>query len=167
MNEEAQRFIESWGSMGVLWGINRSMARIHAFILLQSAPVDLDAVARELNISKGNASMSLKELRSWGVIRRENISGDRRDYYVCEPDTWKMLFRIAVERKKREFDPALNTLRHLLAETDTEQTPSVHERLTEMEELLSTADRLFARFLSDEDASKTLFGVIANFSPSA
>ena len=99
-SDEFNRFIESWGSMGVLWGINRSMARIHAYMILSDEPVDLDKIAKKLNVSRGNASMCLKELRNWGVIQRIHISGDRRDFYVAESDVWKMFFRIAVERKR-------------------------------------------------------------------
>jgi DNA-binding transcriptional regulator GbsR (MarR family) len=152
------QFIEFWGSMGVLWGINRSMARIHAFILLSNDPVDLDTVAQQLNISRGNASMCLKELRNWGVIHRVHISGDRRDFYVPEADPWKMFFRIAVERKKREFDPTLHALRHLLSEANTEKNPKVHQRLTEMENILSSAERIMNKFLADESKSKTMLG---------
>jgi DNA-binding transcriptional regulator GbsR (MarR family) len=154
--EAFDQFIEFWGSMGVLWGINRSMARIHAFILLSNDPVDLDAVAQQLNISRGNASMCLKELRNWGVIHRVHISGDRRDFYVPEADAWKMFFRIALERKKREFDPTLHALRHLLSEANTEKTPKVHQRLTEMENILSSAERIMKKFLADESKSKSI-----------
>ena len=69
-SDEFDRFIESWGSMGVVWGINRSMARIHAYMILSDEPVDLDKIAKKLNVSRGNASMCLKELRNWGVIKR-------------------------------------------------------------------------------------------------
>lgn len=153
-----EQFIEFWGSMGVLWGINRSMARIHAFILVSGEPVDLDTVAQRLNISRGNASMCLKELRNWGVIHRVHVSGDRRDFYVPEPDAWKMFFRIAVERKKREFDPTLHALRHLLSEADTESKPKVHKRLTEMESLLSSMERIMDKFLANESKSQTFLG---------
>jgi DNA-binding transcriptional regulator GbsR (MarR family) len=158
--EEFDRFIEFWGSMGVLWGINRSMARIHAFMLVSNDPVDLDTVAQRLNISRGNASMCLKELRNWGVIQRVHISGDRRDFYVAEADAGKMFFRIAQERKKREFDPTLNALRHLLSETNTEKTPKVHQRLTEMESILSSAERIMDKFLADEKKIKTMLGFL-------
>ena len=162
-SEEFNRFVESWGSMGILWGINRSIARIHAFILLSEDPVDLDTVAGYLNISRGNASMCLKELRNWGVIQRIHISGDRRDFYVVEPDIWKMFFRIAVERKKREFDPALYALRHLISEADTEQSETVHQRLTQMEETLTNLDRIMNKFLEDENKSKILLNFFKSF----
>ncbi|MFC1564383.1 GbsR/MarR family transcriptional regulator [candidate division KSB1 bacterium] len=84
MNEKIENFVESWGSMGVLAGINRSMARVLAFLISTEKPVDLDSIAVVLNISKGNASMCLKDLRKWGLTHRVNISGDRRDFYFCE-----------------------------------------------------------------------------------
>ena len=165
MLEKYSEFIEKWGSMGVLWGINRSMARIHAYIILSEEPVDLDTVAGELNISRGNASMSLKELRSWGVIERVHLSGDRRDFYVAEPDTWNMLFNIAIERKKRELDPALDALRHLLAEGDVEKSKDVHKRLTELEKTMATLDRIMEKFLGNERASKVMLELLSGSGP--
>jgi DNA-binding transcriptional regulator GbsR (MarR family) len=141
------------------------MARIHAFIILASHPVDLDTVSQKLNISRGNASMCLKELRNWGVIQRVHISGDRRDFYVAEPDVWKMFFRIAVERKKREFDPALDSIRQLTTELSVPKDNKVRERLSQMESILTTVDQLMKRFLEDETKSKTLLNFFKNFTP--
>ena len=163
--EERNRFIEAWGSMGILWGINRSMARIHALLLVSAEPVDSETISTSLNISRGNTSMCLKELRNWGVIQRVNVSGDRRDLYVAEPDTWNMLYRIAVGRKTREFDPALHALRHLLAESDTDESDKVHQRLTQVEEIISTLDHFISKFLESEEKSKTILGFFKNFGP--
>lgn len=165
MNEEMSRFIEAWGSMGMLWGINRSMARVHALILLSGEPVELDRVATELDISRGNASMSLKELRNWGVIQRVHISGDRRDFYVAEPDNWKMFFRIATERKRREFDPALDVLRGVLASGEWSRDDKVYQRMSEMEEIFSTFNRIMNKFLEDEKKSKTMLSFFKTFTP--
>ncbi len=162
LTEAYTHFIESWGSMGVLWGINRSMARIHAFILLSDEPVDLDTVAAELSISRGNASMCLKELRNWGLIKRVHISGDRRDFYVTEPDVWSMIFKIALERKKREFDPALQALRSLLSETDKKKNREVRERLTELEKTLSTMDRILDKFLQNEKIGRMMLELLSS-----
>jgi HTH-type transcriptional regulator, glycine betaine synthesis regulator len=161
--EVNERFVDVWGSMGVLWGINRSMARIHAYIMISPTPVTLDEVAERLNISKGNASMSLNELRNWGVIQRLHQSGDRRDFYCAEPDSWKMIFNIAKERKKREFDPALNALRDLLSEGAMEKMPQVAERLTELEKLMTTFDRVAAKFFSDEKHSHSVMNFVNLF----
>lgn len=164
-SDEINRFIESWGSMGILWGINRSMARIHALLMLSEEPVDADSISETLNISRGNVSMCLKELRNWGVIQRVNISGDRRDFYLAEPDTWNMLYRIALVRKTREYDPALHALRHLLAETDFRKNKKVRERLTQIEEILTTLDNIANKFLESEKKSKHMLDFFKSFNP--
>lgn len=160
MNDESIRFIESWGSMGVFWGINRSMARIHAYILLSEDPVDLDTVSNFLNISRGNASMCLKELRNWRVIKRQHQSGDRKDYYVSEPDMWKMFFLITSERKKREFDPAQESLQEVIASGDLDQDSKVIKRLKRMEDIFNTFNRLGEKFLESEKKSKNMLSFV-------
>ena len=161
-SEELDRFIESWGSMGILWGINRSMARIQALLMTAEEPLDAETISSRLNISRGNASMCLKELRSWGVVQRVHQSGDRRDFYQLEPDIWTMIYRIARERKAREFDPAFHALRHLMAETDTEGSEAVHQRLTQLEEILSKVDRVMGRVLKNETMSKTMLDFVGS-----
>lgn len=148
--------------MGALWGINRSMARVHALLLVSDEPVDLGQVAERLQISRGNASMSLRELRNWGVIRRVHQSADRRDYYVPEPDPWTLFFKIAVERKKREFDPALVALRGLLADAPLGEEGPARQRLVAMEGLLSNVNRLVTRGLEDEGRARGLFEFLAS-----
>jgi HTH-type transcriptional regulator, glycine betaine synthesis regulator len=160
-----QGFIESWGAMGEAWGINRSIARVHAMLLLESAPVDLDSIAQRLNISRGNASMCLKELRNWGVIRPAPAAGDRRDFYEVEPDMWRMFFRIASERKKREFDPALAALKALLDGDPAAGDRKLRERLAQMEDLLVSSDRLANRFLADETQARHVFKFLKTFNP--
>lgn len=158
-----EQFIESWGSLGVLWGINRSMARIHAFLLTSEDPMHLDKIADSLQISRGNASMCLKELRNWGIIQRVHVPGDRHDYYVAEPDALKMFFQIGRERKKREFDPALHAVRLLLAEGDTEKHEVVHRRLTGIERLMTTIDRILDKCLEDEKMTKAVLNILKSF----
>ena len=163
LNPEQEIFIEKWGSMGVLWGINRSMARIHALVLLSESPLDLDDISERLNISRGNASMSIRELRNWGVVQKVQLSGDRRDFYAAEPDSWRMFFRIVVERKKREFDPALTSLKELI-DLDTEAiSPTVKERLREIDSILETFDGFMEKFLASESKSRSFIGFIKNF----
>ena len=151
--DNRSQFVESWGSMGVMWGINRSMARIHALLLATKEPLGLEEITEELGMSRGNASMSLKDLRNWGVVRKVNLTGERRDFYIAEDDVWSMLFKIASERKKREFDPALSALQKVVASTDEEED-LVRDRLEELEEMLGAMDRLLQRFLASEGASR-------------
>jgi len=162
-DETIEQFIESWGALGVLWGINRSMARIHAFLLTSEEPMDLDAIADSLQISRGNASMCLKELRNWGIIQRVHLAGDRRDYYMAEPDALRMFFEIGRERKKREFDPALHAIRLLLAEGDTEEQKTVHRRLTGIERMMTTIDRIMNKILEDEKMTKAVLNILKGF----
>jgi DNA-binding transcriptional regulator GbsR (MarR family) len=165
LSPAASQFVESWGSLGVLWGLNRSMARIHALFLVTDEPVELDQVAKVLNISRGNASMCLKELRNWGVIQRVHKPADRQDYYVAEPDVWTTFFRIAVERKKREFDPALNNLRHLLSEEDFSDSPKTQKRLEDMEDLFTTANTILGALLSNEKTGRKAVGLLTRILP--
>jgi DNA-binding transcriptional regulator GbsR (MarR family) len=159
--EHLDELVELWGEMGTMWGINRSMARVHALLIGSDAPQGLDDISDRLEISRGNASMALKELRSWGVVRRVREAGDRRDFYVSEPDVWNMFFRIARERKKRELDPALQALRRTLAAPDLGVGDDVRRRLEQMEDLLATGDRLLDKLLSDERNARVMFAFVA------
>jgi DNA-binding transcriptional regulator GbsR (MarR family) len=162
MNEQGlEKLIESWGSMGALWGINRSMARVHALLIATEAPLTLDDIADRLEISRGNVSMCLKDLRSWGVIKKIHERGDRKDYFVTEPEVWTMFFRILSQRKQREFDPVLESLREALAVADEDESEVVRARLEEMTNLLVTLDKLAARFLVNERASRAMLSFLA------
>jgi DNA-binding transcriptional regulator GbsR (MarR family) len=139
------------------------MARIHAFLLTSDDPMDLETIADSLKISRGNASMCLRELRNWGIIQRVHVAGDRRDYYVAESDALRMFFEIAIERKKREFDPALHAVRLLLAEGKTEKQKSVHNRLTGIERMMTTIDRILNKCLEDEKMTKAVLNILKGF----
>src|SRR5918911_711812 len=104
-------FIRRWGEMGQTWGINRTMAEIHAFLYITATPQCTDDVMGRLNISRGNASMSLRALCDWGVIRRLHKRGERREYFESLSDVWEMFSIIAAERKRREMDPVLETIK--------------------------------------------------------
>jgi DNA-binding transcriptional regulator GbsR (MarR family) len=120
-------------------------------------------ITETLKISRGNASMCLKELRNWGIIQRVHVAGDRHDYYVAEPEAMKMLFGIALERKRREFDPALHAIRLLLAEGGTEKHEAVHERLTDFERLMTTIDRILTKCLDDEKMTRAVLNLLKSF----
>lgn len=156
MTDDLTRFIDAWGTMGALWGINRSTARVQALLIASEDPLSLDGIAETLAISRGNASMCLKELRGWQVIRRVHRAGDRRDYYVPEEDSLRMFFRILNERKRREFDPALEVVRETLAGAGDLLGERVRDRLGNMETLLSAVDVVATHTLSDEESARTL-----------
>lgn len=157
--EGIRRFVEAWGAMGALWGINRSVARVHALLMATERPLSLDEISETLRISKGNASMSLRELRTFGVVRQVDVPGERRDYYVTEPDVWTMFFRILKERKRREFDPALEAIHGLLKKPAA--TGEALGRLEQMAELLTTVDGVVSRFLDDPASSRAALSFVA------
>ncbi len=160
--ETLRRFVEAWGAMGSLWGINRSVARVHALLMASDRPLSLDEIADGLQRSKGHASMSLRELRTFGVVRQVEVPGDRRDFYVTEPDVWTMFFRILKERKRREFDPALDAIHRLLEQPGAKG--EVLGRLNQMAELLTTVEGVVSRFLKDPASSKAALAFVAGLS---
>ena len=111
--EAKQQFIGSWGAFGTHWGINRTMAQIHALLLISPDPLTQDDVMEELNISRGNVNMNTRELINWGLIERVILPGERKEYFSAEKDIWKVVKQIVKERKKRELDPMLKLLDQL------------------------------------------------------
>jgi len=110
-----QKFILHWGEMGTRWGINRTVAQIHALLFLSAKPLDAEEIATTLDVARSNVSNSLRELQSWGIVRVTHVLGDRRDHFECMKDVWEMFRLILDERKKRECDPTLNLLRESVA----------------------------------------------------
>lgn len=111
-----ERFVLHWGEMAAAWGINRTMGQIHALLYVSPEPLSMDDVMARLKISRGNASMNLRALEDWGIVHRIHYTGDRREYFRSETDVWTLLHTVAQERKRREFDPMMRSLRQFLDE---------------------------------------------------
>src|SRR5436190_24163931 len=112
----AQKFILHWGEMGTRWGINRTVAQIHALLFLSPPPLPAEEIAATLGIARSNVSNSLRELQNWGIVRVVHVLGDRRDHFDSMKDVWEMFRVILDERKKRETDPTLQLVRACVAE---------------------------------------------------
>ena len=110
LTEAKLQFIASWGAFGTHWGINRTMAQIHALLMVSAEPITQDDIMEQLNISRGNVNMNIRDLITWGLVDRILLSGERREYFSAEKDTWKVATQIIKERKKRELDPMLKLL---------------------------------------------------------
>ena len=113
LTEAKQQFISSWGAFGTHWGINRTMAQIHALLMVSADPLTQDEVMEQLGVSRGNVNMNIRELINWGLVDRVIVSGERKEYFTAEKDTWKVATQIIKERKKRELDPLLKLLAQL------------------------------------------------------
>ncbi len=155
-----ERFVLHWGEMGTSWGVNRSVAQIHALLYLSETPLTAEDIAERLAMARSNVSTSLRELLSWNLIRRVHAMGDRRDFYEAEADMFEMVRRIAMGRKSREIDPALAVLRSCVAEakSDAAVPASVRKRLTAMLEFTETVDRSFGEIM--RLPAPTLMGLI-------
>ena len=118
LNEAKKKFIQSWGILGSQWGINRTMAQVHALLLTSAEPMSTDAIMEQLSISRGNANMNIRDLINWGLVDKLIVPGDRKEYFSAEKDIWKVTTKIMYQRKKRELDPMLKVLNQLHVEGD-------------------------------------------------
>ncbi|MEK7266516.1 MAG: MarR family transcriptional regulator [Pseudomonadota bacterium] len=133
-----ERFILHWGDMGATWGVNRSVAQIHALLFVAGRPMNAEEIADALRIARSNVSTSIRDLTNWGLVRRVPLRGDRRDFFEAEGDVWEMASKIVAIRKAREIDPAAEDLRIFLdeAKADPAACPVAVKRLTEMKALI-------------------------------
>lgn len=130
-----QKFVLHWGEMGTRWGINRTVAQIHALLYLSPRPLHAEEIAETLGVARSNVSTSLRELQNWGIVRIVHVMGDRRDHFESMKDVWEMFRTILDERKRRETDPTLQMLRDAVADAkkDPKQAdPYVRDRLADM-----------------------------------
>ena len=159
LRDAQDQFIRRWGEMGQTWGINRTQAEIHSLLWVTGQPQCTDDVMERLNISRGNASMSLRALVDWGIIRRFHRRGERREYFESLHDVWEMFSIIAAERKRREMDPVLETIRECRALLDAKQVGRsglrdervqvTRKRLADMEDFMSVTNRIFDAFIAN------------------
>ena len=158
-------FIRRWGEMGQTWGINRTMAEIHALLYVVAEPLCTDDVMERLNISRGNASMSLRSLCDWGIVHRLHKRGERREFFQSLSDVWDMFSLIAAERKRREMDPVLETIKQCRKMLDEQSLGKqaarnrsvqlTRQRLAGMEEFMEVTNRIFQQFIGNARSGLT------------
>jgi DNA-binding transcriptional regulator GbsR (MarR family) len=144
-------FIAQWGALGTQWGINRTMAQIHALLMTTPAAMWTDEVMEKLAVSRGNAHTNLKELVNWGLVRMNVVKGDRRDFYEAEKDVWQIFTIIARERKRREIEPTVALLNKCAEETKGlkgEDAKSFHKQIKELEDFVVFASKMSDRVSS-------------------
>ena len=133
-----EKFILHWGEMGTRWGINRTVAQIHALLYLAAKPLPADEIAATLAVARSNVSTSLRELQGWGIVRVVHVLGDRRDHFETLKDVWEIFRIVAEERKKREIDPTLRVVTECVQEAKANgEDAQTRERLEAMQEFLT------------------------------
>ena len=130
----ARKFVLHWGEMGTRWGINRTVAQIHALLFLSPRPLNAEEIAAALSVARSNVSNSLKELQGWGIVKVVHVMGDRRDHFESLKDVWDLFRQVLDERKRREIDPTLAILRDCAAEAARAGPDAKHvkDRLTDL-----------------------------------
>src|SRR5881409_863761 len=140
-----QKFILHWGEMSTRWGINRTVAQIHALLYISAQPLNAEEIADTLSVARSNVSTSLKELQGWGIVRVVHVLGDRRDHFESIKNVWEIFTVVAQERKRREIDPTLRVLNECVDESKRTGGSNnyTRERLAEMLEFLTVTSGLF------------------------
>ncbi len=152
--EGKQKFIEAWGKLGSEWGVNRTMAQVHALLLISPGALTTEEIMEQLSISRGNANMTLRDLISWGLIEKQHRPGERKEYFFAEKDVWLIAKQVAQERKKRELDPMLKILNDLGNVKGDEKDPeykTFKKSITDINKLAKNVDSTLSTMVKAEE----------------
>lgn len=143
----ARNFILHWGEMGTRWGINRTVAQIHALLFISEEPLNAEDICEALGVARSNVSNSLKELQNWGIVKIVHLPGDRRDHFESMRDVYEMFRVIAAERKRREIDPTLKVLRECVEEGDSDKEAEAYtkEKIGDLLEFFEVATGFYEK----------------------
>lgn len=148
-------FVSQWGAMGSAWGVNRTMAQIHALLMITPHPLTTDEVMEDLKISRGNAHGNLRELVSWGLIRSVVRKGERKEYFEAEKDVWKMFCIVLRERRRRELRPAQTALEDCLDRTRSLKGPEAaafNKQIKALSDFLDLTDNVITKVTRSEES---------------
>jgi len=143
--EAREKFIKAWGKLGSGWGINRTMAQVHALLLIAPDPLSSEDIMAALKISRGNANMNLRELINWGLVEKDHKAGERREFFIAEKDIWKVAIQIAGERRKRELEPVkklLDDLARIDGDKKDRQAKAFTDTVSGISDVVNKADRM-------------------------
>ena len=152
LDEAKNRFIQSWGTLATQWGINRTMAQIHALLMVSPEPLDTDVIMESLQISRGNANMNLRDLLDWGLIYKQLKLGERREFFYAEKDVWKIARQVAKERRRREITPVIEVLEELkVIDTDSPEAREFQKVITDISKVVGFADNTLNAVIKAEE----------------
>lgn len=150
--EAKEKFISTWGSLGSLWGINKAMAQIQALLFIATKPLTMEDIMDELKISRGNASMNLRQLMDWGIVTKELVAGERKEYFKTEKDVQELARIIAKERSRREIQPVVKVLKEVshIKDDGTAKTKELIKQTKALHELTETADAMLNKIVNQQ-----------------
>jgi DNA-binding transcriptional regulator GbsR (MarR family) len=151
--EAKNKFVQTWGALGSQWGINKTMAQIHALLMVSAQPVSMEEIMEELQISRGNASMNLRALMDWGIVYKEYKAGERREFFTAEKDLDELAVKISRERSKREIKPALKVLKEVssIKSDNTHEEKHFIEQTTKLYDFVLKADNMLDKITEYKD----------------
>lgn len=154
LQEAKDKFIHTWGTLATQWGINRTMSQIHALLLLSTTSKNADQIMEELKISRGNVNMNLRELMGWGLINKQLLPGERKEYFIAEKDIWKVARQIAKERRRREITPILETMEEIQSsmEGDSVEKKEFLKIVEDINQVTSFANKTVDSILTAEES---------------
>lgn len=152
-SEAKNKFVQTWGALGSQWGINKTMAQIHALLMVSNEPISMEDIMEELQISRGNASMNLRALMDWGIVYKEYKAGERREFFIAEKDLDELAVKIARERSKREIKPALKVLKEVstIDSNSTEEERHFIDQTTKLYDFVLKADNMLEKATEFKD----------------
>jgi len=166
LDEAKTKFINSWGTLGSQWGINRTMSQIHALLLVSSQALSAEEIMEQLNISRGNANMNLRALMDWGLVTKEIRSGERKEYFFAGKDMWEVARKIVYERRKREIEPILKVVKELNKEkitgADKKEIEAFNKTIEDLNKFTSKANSVVDKFVKSDEHwfYKTLMNLV-------
>ncbi len=154
LSESQEKFIQTWGVLGGNWGINKTMAQIHALLMASGTPLCTEDMMETLTISRGNTNMNVRTLVEWGLVTKEMVSGDRKDYYAAKKDIWVIAKQIAKQRKSRELEPVLNSLQEIKMAMAKEgnTNEAFAKQVAEIEDFTLKVDQMLTKFVENDES---------------
>jgi DNA-binding transcriptional regulator GbsR (MarR family) len=153
--EAKLKFIEAWGRLGSEWGINRTMAQVHALLLITTDELTTEEIMEELKISRGNANMTLRDLMGWGLVEKRHKAGERKEYFYADKDVWNIARQVAKERRKRELEPVLKILDELTqvkGDAKDPQFKTFSKSVTDINKLAKNVDKTFETMIKADES---------------
>jgi DNA-binding transcriptional regulator GbsR (MarR family) len=152
--EAKDELIQAWGNLGHSWGLNKTMAQIHALLMVSPKPLSTEEIMNDLQISRGNANMNIRALLDWGIISRILIPGERKEYFKSEKDVWALARQVAKERRKRELEPILKVLREVndVQADGSDETKEFKKVVKELKNFADKSDGLLETFIKSEES---------------
>lgn len=152
--EAKQELIQAWGNLGSSWGLNKTMAQVHAALMISPKPLSTEELMEELSISRGNANMNIRALLDWGIIYKVNVPGERKEYFKSEKDIWALARQVAKERRKRELEPILKVLKEVneVQNDGSDESKELKKVVKELKGFAEKSDNLLETFIKSEES---------------